>query len=294
MKKSSYFFTALFLSLMMLTGCGESDKKKEQATESSKAEMQQNASQENAEAEEKKSAALRETNGKKKVIIGIDEHYPPFSMRDRVGALIGLDIDLAEELARRMDVDIEFQMIDWGEKKNLLDNKEIDMIMSGMAISEERKKSYGFSIPYLKASNGIVVLPNSPIKTAGDLANRVVACVSDSESYEFLQGFKSEKGPVKEIVEYPNPYKALVALMMQKAGIEAVMADEMVVRYYISHTPGKFVFVPNTFRKPTDIGAGMRKTDNELRGNMDSALRAMQKDGSLNKILTKWLGTVSQ
>ncbi len=55
---------------------------------------------------------------KGKIIVGLDDSYPPMGFRDENGELVGYDIDLAKEAAKRLGVEIEFQPIDWDSQRD--------------------------------------------------------------------------------------------------------------------------------------------------------------------------------
>lgn len=72
--------------------------------------------------------------GMKKIIVGLDDKYPPFGFRDEHGRLVGFDIDLAEEVAKRMGMKFEFKGIDWNQKYEELDRGNVDIIWSGFNV----------------------------------------------------------------------------------------------------------------------------------------------------------------
>ena len=85
--------------------------------------------------------------------------------RDSSGELVGFDIDLAKEIARRKNFTVTFQSIDWAMKENELNAKNIDMIWNGYSISEERKQKVAFSTPYVEDKQLVITMKDSPITT---------------------------------------------------------------------------------------------------------------------------------
>ena len=80
------------------------------------------------------------STAKKKVVIGLDDSFPPMGFRDDKNNIVGFDIDLAKEAAKRIGMDVEFKTIDWSSKEAELNGKRIDALWNGMNITEERKK----------------------------------------------------------------------------------------------------------------------------------------------------------
>ncbi len=108
------------------------------------------------------------------IIIGIDEAFPPVTFRDENGEIIGSDIDLAKEAAKRMGVDVKFQPVEWDSIIPALESRKIDIIWSGMGITEEREEQIDF-IKYSKGPKGLFfVRADSEIESKEDLSNKVV------------------------------------------------------------------------------------------------------------------------
>ncbi|MBR2732703.1 MAG: transporter substrate-binding domain-containing protein, partial [Selenomonadaceae bacterium] len=89
------------------------------------------------------------TSKTEKLVVGIDDDFPPISFRDTQGELIGFDIELAREAAKRLGVEFEFRPIDWDNKREELTSGNIDMIWDGLDITDERKEYMLFSKPYM-------------------------------------------------------------------------------------------------------------------------------------------------
>ena len=84
-----------------------------------------------------------------KIVVGLDDNFPPMGFRDEKGQLVGFDIDLAKEAAKRLGVEVEFKPIDWNAKEAELTGKRVDALWNGLTITEERKKNNAFTAPYM-------------------------------------------------------------------------------------------------------------------------------------------------
>jgi len=91
----------------------------------------------------------------KKFIVGYTL-FAPIAYEDN-GKLIGFDIELAKAVAEKLDLEVEFQEIDWNSKESLLNGKSIDCIWNGMTITEERQASMEISMPYLNNKQVAVI-----------------------------------------------------------------------------------------------------------------------------------------
>ena len=82
-------------------------------------------------------------------VIGLDDEYAPMGFKDETGELVGFDVDLAKETARRMGVKFEFRPIDWNAKIEELNARHIDIIWNGLDITPERQEHILYSKPYM-------------------------------------------------------------------------------------------------------------------------------------------------
>ena len=67
------------------------------------------------------------TAQKGKIVIGLDDNFPPFGFHDESGELVGFDIDMAKEASKRLGMEVEFKPIDWDSKETELKSKKIDL-----------------------------------------------------------------------------------------------------------------------------------------------------------------------
>lgn len=228
------------------------------------------------------------TLDKDTLIVGIDDAFAPLGFKDESGEIIGFDIDLAKELAKRINKEISFQPIDWTMKESELKSGNIDLIWNGYTITDERKNKVDFSVPYLKNKQLIVTLADSDINSKSNLANKKVGAQSESSAVAAMEKesnlYNSFKGGAAITFEDNNQ-----ALMDLEAGrLDAVVADEILVRYYlILKGEDKFKILDDNFGEE-EYGVGIRKGDTEMVDAFNKAYKEMQEDGTLQEISEKW------
>lgn len=175
--------------------------------------------------------SLETIKAKGKFIVGLDDSYPPMGFRDDKNEIVGFDIDLAKEVAKRIGVEVEFQPIDWDSKELELNGGKIDCIWNGMTITPERIANMFFAKPYIANQQIIIVPAASGITEKAQLEGKVVGLQKGSSSLEALTSDPvGEK--VKEIVEYPDNVSAYMDL--QAGRIDVFVVDSVVGRYVIS------------------------------------------------------------
>lgn len=175
--------------------------------------------------------SLETIKSKGKFIVGLDDSYPPMGFRDDKNEIVGFDIDLAKEVAKRMGVQVEFQPIDWDSKELELNSGKIDCIWNGMTITPERVENMYFTKPYIANQQIIIVPASSGITTKAQLEGKIIGLQKGSSSLEALTSDPIGQ-KVKDIVEYPDNVSAYMDL--QAGRIDVFVVDSVVGRYVIA------------------------------------------------------------
>ena len=223
--------------------------------------------------------------------VGLDDTFAPMGFRGENGEIVGFDIDLAKEAAKRMGVKVKFKPCDWDGIIFELRSKKIDMVWNGMTITENRKKQIGFSKSYFSGEQIIITKSGSDIKEIADLSGKTVGVQLGSSSY-----FALEKNPVfpsvKDIRKYGSNVEALLDL--EAGRTQAIVIDSMVGKYYVAKKERKekkeIFSVVNDPLAIEYTGIGIRKEDTTLITEIDRVLDEIQNDGTYKKIYEKWFG----
>lgn len=227
------------------------------------------------------------TAGKKKIVIGLDDNFPPMGFRDDKNQIVGFDVDMAKEAAKRLNMEVEFKPIDWNSKEAELNGKRVDVLWNGLTITEKRKENIAFTKPYMENHQIVIVNADSSVKNKADLAGKMVGTQDGSSSVEAIEAEPAVMKSFKELKKYGDNVAALMDL---KAGrLDAVVVDEVVGRYYISKKPGEYQVLKDSFGAE-EYGVGLRKDDKELLEKLQQALDEMKKDGTSAKISQTWFG----
>ncbi|WP_033394810.1 amino acid ABC transporter substrate-binding protein [Brachymonas chironomi] len=225
-----------------------------------------------------------------RIVVGLDDNFPPMGFRDAKGELVGYDLDLAREAGKRLGVEMEFKPIDWSAKEAELNGKRVDLLWNGMTITEERKKNVNFTKPYMQNHQIVIVTAQSPIQAKAELAGKVVGIQDGSSAVEAVQKDPVSKD-IKELKKFGDNVAALMDLTTGR--LDAVVVDEVVGRYYTSKKPGEYRILTDNFGSE-DYGVAVRKDDAELLSRLDQTLDAMAADGSAKAIYDKWFSEAKQ
>jgi len=222
-----------------------------------------------------------------KIVVGLDDSFPPMGFKDDKGEIVGFDIDIAKEAAKRLSVPVEFKAIDWSSKEAELSSGRIDCIWNGLDITPERQKNMLFSDPYMNNRQVLFVLKDSSVKEFKDLAGKTVGLQNASTADDNMEADPEFKKTltVKKYTDYIEAFMDL-----ENGRIAGVFADEIVGRYYMSKRPDKFVCIDKAFGPVAQFGIAFRKDNTELRDMMQKVIDEIVADGTGAKISEKWFG----
>jgi len=233
-------------------------------------------------------ASLSAVKAKGQLVMGLDDAFPPMGFRDDDNQIVGYDVDLAREVARRLGVKLVPQAIDWNAKEQELNTGKIDCIWNGFTITGERQQAMLFTAPYLRNAQVVVVKKGSGFTTLASLKGKKVGLQAGSSAAEALAGAKAFKASLAEVVEFKDNLTALMDLEIK--GVDAVVMDLILANDNIKRSGKPYVVLGETLA-PEVFGVGFRKGDASLRDAVQGALEAMAKDGSLAKVTTQWFGS---
>jgi polar amino acid transport system substrate-binding protein len=225
------------------------------------------------------------------VIVGLDDTFAPLGFRTTDGELIGFDVDLAKEVFARLELEVQFQPIDWSMKETELNSGNIDMIWNGYTITPEREEKVAFSTPYLKNRQVIVVLPESGISTKADLAGKNVACQSESSAYAAITADEVFTAALDGGAPIAFDTNNEAFMDLEAGRVNALVADEIMAMYYIGEKGVENYLVLDEDFGKEEYGVGFRKGDTELVQKVNETLDAMKEDGAAAKVSTVYFGT---
>jgi polar amino acid transport system substrate-binding protein len=223
-----------------------------------------------------------------------DITYPPEeSYKAGTTTPEGSDIDIGTDIARRMGVKARFDNTGFDGIIAALLAKKCDAIISGMNDTPERRKQVAF-LDYLKIGQSFMVRSGNPAHITGlaSLAGKSASVETGTTNKDYLDAQSKKlqsqgKKPIK-VVTFPKDTDAANALKTDK--VDAYFGDSPVVAYYIEKDPKSFS-IGGSPVNPIPIGIAIRKSDTELQSAVRKAIVAMYADGTMNKVLVKWLLT---
>ena len=219
--------------------------------------------------------------------VGSTIDFAPFEFQDEnQKEYQGFDMDLIRALGKEMGKEVDISNIGFDGLIPALQAGNIDVVISGMTITDERKENVLFSDPYYKSGLTIVVRSDdTSINSFADLAGKNIAVQIGTTSSN--EAKKIENASVKE---YNTPADCFIEL--QNQGADAVINDRPVNDYAIVQGGIQGVKSLSDVLTAEDYGIAMAKTNTDLQKQVNDALKKLHDNGEYDKIYTKWFGAV--
>ncbi len=247
----------------------------------------------------------------KTVVIGMEGGYDPYNLTDPSGKIVGVEPDLALDVCARIKVECKIIAQDWDGMIPGLEAGKYDVIMDGMSITDERKQTIDFSVPYANVPAALATAKASPLaklagagalvnfnkdKAAGDatlkalkeaLKGKTIGVQVSTTHATFASNNLKDVATIKE-------YKTTDErdLDLKSGRIDAVLDDETEIAAMLGKDDAKDFteFGPHLTGGDFGIGVGMglRKSDADLTAKFDAAIKAAIADGSVKKYSLQW------
>jgi polar amino acid transport system substrate-binding protein len=226
---------------------------------------------------------LDEIKSRGRLIVGVTESSPPFSFRDGERGIVGYDVDLASEVAKRLDISIEKIPLINAERSPSLQQDHVDLVATGMTRAENRKRDIAFSLAYLDSPHKVLVRTDAGITSVKQMAKRKLALVRSASVDAELKAAV----PTLEIVLLDDYRACFTAL--QERQVDGFLADELLLSSFAQKS-GKlqdFTFIPD-YDLPRTAGFGIKKGEPRFTEFVDETLLALEASGAAAKIFDRW------
>jgi arginine/ornithine transport system substrate-binding protein len=220
----------------------------------------------------------------KKVRVGVEGNYPPFSKLGADGKLSGFDIDIAMALCKQMGADCSLVQQEWDGMMPALNAKKFDMIVASMTISEERKKAADFSDPYYDVPSRWVAKAGAfKVASAASLKGKKIIVLRNSPRAKYVADHYKDVDTLL-VNKEADIYMELAAGRGDIGFGSSVVSSEA----FLKRPEGKgFAQVGAPVRLDGGsggVGIAFRKGDAALREKINAALKAIRADGSYKKL----------
>lgn len=216
------------------------------------------------------------------------EPYPPFASKNAAGKWEGFEVDLINEICKRLKPSTcQIKETAWDGIIPALTSKKIDVIFASMSITDERKKTIDFSIPYYNTPAAIAARKDSKIdNTAESIKGKTIGVQTATIHQNYANKYFAALATIKIYNTQDEANADLAA-----GRIDATIADSAALEPFIAEN--KDLELKGFYPKDDPIfgngvGAGLRKSDTKLKARIDDAIRAIYKDGTYATLEKKY------
>lgn len=210
--------------------------------------------------------------------------FPPFSFVDQNNAVVGFDVDICTEIAKRLGVEPKVVTTAWDGIIAGLVTGRYDTIIGSMGITDERLEAIDFAGPYYHSGLGIFVADTSDIASVDALQDKTIGVTLGELSEEWARDHEGWD---------VRTYKGLPELLLElKAGrVDAIVADDIPVLMAIKDNEEPILQIEVPDVPLWNIGIALRQDNPEFKAAIQAALDDMMADGRYAEISMKWIGT---
>ena len=217
--------------------------------------------------------------------IGTDTTFAPFEYQEK-GKMVGIDMELIQSIAKKEGFKIEIQASGFNAALQALSSNQVDLVIAGMSITDERKATYDFSDPYFQSGIQMAVAAdNDDIKSYKDLDDKTVVAKTGSEGEAYAEEHAKEYGyTVTSVDQSSTMYE-----MVKSGNAVAVFDDYPVLAYGVSQHNGLKIVTPKV--PHGEYGMAVNKGKNaDLLAAIDDGLAQLISSGEYETIIAKYLG----
>lgn len=222
---------------------------------------------------------------------GVDASYPPFESKGQDGKLKGFDIDLGNEICKRVHAKCVWVENDFDGMIPALKAKKFDGVLSSMSMTPQRAEQIAFSSKLFNTPTALVAKQGSSlVPTPESLKGKTVGVEQGTIQETYAKTYWAGKGVT--VQPYQNQDQVYADLISGR--LDAALQDKVQAEIGFLKTPrGKgFQIVGNDLNDPKTLGegagVGLRKEDKDLKEKIDAAIASMRKDGTYDKIAKQY------
>ncbi|WP_144511268.1 ABC transporter substrate-binding protein [Bacillus sp. FJAT-22090] len=262
MKKGKLLFALIIAAALVLAACGNKTKK------------------------ESNEDPLKAIQDKGEIVVGIMGTYAPYNFMNKDKEYDGFDVDIAKELAKRLDVKASFVAQEFSGLIPSLQKGKFDILVSQVTITEERQKQIDFTEPYITNEVKVIVKDdNTTIQTVDDFKGKKIGVGLGTNDEAFLRNDLMPKVGDFQINTYDDVITTLKDL--DAGRVDATINNVYALKPIIEENGFKVKAVGGPI-KSDKAAVAVKKGNTELLDALNKALEEMKQDGRYNEIFVKW------
>ena len=279
----SLLMAVLMLTAVVLTGCSSGGTTSGAASSSDASSASSEAESESSAAEE--NDLLAQIKEKGTITVAMEGTWAPWTYHDADDNLVGYDVEVAQNIAEKLGVEVNFVEGEWDGLLAGLDAGRYDIMVNGVDITPERAEKYDFSTPYAFNRTAVITkADDDSINTLEDLKGKKTANTISSTYAELAEQYGAT---VTGVDDLNQTFELLLS-----GRIDATLNAEMTFYDYTKEHPDANVKIAVLTDDANQIAIPMRKGDETatLRTAIDAAIDELRADGTLKALSEKYFG----
>ena len=218
------------------------------------------------------------------IVFGTNAEFPPFeyvAAQGKIGEFDGIDIAIASKIGDDLGKEAQINNMEFDSLLIALENGQVDAVIAGMTVTDERKEKVDFSTPYYTATQVMIVKEDSNITKAADMADKKIVVI---------QGYTGEVCVQELGYSYEAFKKGTEAIMELVNGkCDVVVIDSATAEKFVGDNEGlKIVEDPEAFGEE-EYAIAVKKGNTELLNQINSSIQKMLDDGTISSLSAEYL-----
>lgn len=217
------------------------------------------------------------------IVFGTNAEFPPFefvSSKGVIGEFDGIDMAIADKIAKDNGMTAEISNMEFDSLLIALENGQVDAVIAGMTVTDDRKKQVDFSTSYYKATQVMIVKEDSTIAKATDMEGKKIAVI---------QGYTGETVVDKMGYEYDSFKKGTDAIMELVNGkADVVVIDSATASKYVADNAGLKIVEDGTAFESEEYAIAVKKGNTELLNKINKSIEKMLNDGTISAFAAQY------
>ena len=277
-RRSFMAAAAVSVAALALTACGGSASSAASSVASSAA---------SSEAASSAAAAELTTVEAGKLTMATNATFPPYEMTTDSGEIEGIDVDTAKAIAEKLGLELQIDDMEFDAALLSVQQGKADIVMAGVTVTDERKEQVNFSDSYATGVQVVIVKEGSAIQSPDDITTSSKIGVQQDTTGDLYASDTPEKGGWGEaaVTRYKSGADAVQALQTGK--LDCVIIDKEPAKSFVAANSGLKIL--DTEYTNEDYAIAVGKNNTELLEKINKALDELKKDGTIDKIVSKYI-----
>ena len=220
-----------------------------------------------------------------KLIMSTNAAFPPYEMTTDDGGFEGIDVEIAGEIAKKLGLELVIDDMDFDSALLAVQQGKSDIVMAGVSVTDDRLLVMDFSDSYATGIQVVIVKEGSDV-TMDNLGEKMIGCQRGTTGYIYASDTPENGGYGEDhVTAFDNGASAVQALV--NGQVDCVIIDSAPANEYVKANPGLALLEGNWVEE--EYAIGLNKDNAALKDAVNKALEELTADGTVQKIIDKYI-----